>query len=82
MSYTNLGEFDNAIPLLKDTLKISSEIGAKDIFARANMTLGQIYMMNLESEKANMHFQEVITIFRELNIPEYQQAKKYLHIIG
>ena len=79
---TMLGKYDEALPILEDTIKISKGIGARDISARANMTLGQIYLMNSESEKARRHIREAVEIFRELNLPEYSQALEILRMLG
>lgn len=79
---TVLKQYDKALPILEDTIKLSKEIGARDIYARANMTISDIYLMNSESEKAKRHIQEAVEIFKELNLPEYSQALEYLRMLG
>ncbi len=69
---------ENAKPLLEDAMKTAYDIGAIDVRARAEWSLGIIDQIQGSYGDAILHLRNAVVDFKTQNMPEYFEASKYL----
>ncbi|MHC1785015.1 MAG: protein kinase [Anaerolineaceae bacterium] len=78
VSYNLSNQTHKAIPFLNEAIKYSKMINAKDIYARASWSIGVIAEIEGDFSEAILHLRTAVATFKELNMPEYQQANDHL----
>jgi len=76
--YVAIGDYQKALPYANQAVGLAKEVNNKQLLARAYWTLGLIMGFSGKTTEAIKNLREATILFKELELPEYEEASKYL----